>query len=596
MTTAPITPTAPVTPSPTAPLAPGVNPMFAKFDQALGVTTPTTTAAPVTSRADEIRALGDAQTDPTTPKESSTPGILDRIGTDFNTRVNNAADAQIKAIDGGQRNTSAVLQTLGEGAGFVGDIGVEGAKSALGTIDKLFSHVTANPDYKLPPAGGANLKNPADTEFWQALLGKIKEFQQNHPEASANLGAIFNLATLAPGEGVAAKGIEDAGKLATKAGDVASAAGEKIAAVPGIAKDAAANAIQKTQLAVTKGNQLPTLESAAQKAIPVPGETKLKDPLATYDEHVATEQRALKDAKADTSLGVVGARIGDAFEQVAKQRSEAGATMSSELEKIGDKPTNISGAISNLHSELNKNGVALDAESGELMRGKTSKLTESDSALLNTYTNELHSLGTDPSIAELDAFLSRAPEELKVYKAKNNITSTTNGERIIKNNLTQLRKQFEPSTGKGYLKDYAGARKQYADLSSFLEEGQPFLGKKTSAGDYAKDASLAKSSVQSVLNNGKKDWLIKLEHLTGYPAIDDATLALQAMKDAGDYRGASLLESLTSGASKGELPKVPTTLTGVANHFLGKGLKIGAQKFTGTPIEQTRRYLQSLRK
>lgn len=567
--------------------------VFSKFDALAGTKTPTGDA-PVKSRADEVRSFGSGTSVIPTNSDSSSPGLFSRIGADFNDRVGKAADAQISADNGEQSKGSAVLQTLGHGAGFVGDVGAEGAKSALGLLNGLLSHAASNSDYQLPAAGGANLRPALEDPHIQAVVGKLKEFSAKHPEASGDLGAILNIAGIVPGGKAAELGLEGIGKGA----ELASKAGGKVADAAAATKDMAGSAVERAQLAATKGNQLPTLESAATgKTVPIPGDSMIRDPLARYDEHVATSQNAIKDAKADTALGKVGSHIGDAFEQEVKRRKEVGETMASELEKIGEKPTDLSDAITHFHSELNKNGVSLDAESGDLGRGKTSKLTESDTSLLNTYARDLHSLGPNPSIAELDAFLSRAPEELKVYKAKNNIIGTTNGERIVKNNLTQLRSQLDPAkTGKSYLKDYAAARKDYADTSKFLDEGVTHLGKKTQSGDYAKDASIAKSSVQSMLNNGKKDWLIALEKRTGYPAIDDATLALQSMKDTGDYRGASLLEAITKGAHNGELPSIPTTGTHIVNAALGKLLKTGARKFTGTPIEQTRRYLESLKK
>lgn len=532
--------------------------------------------------------------------EAPKAGFFDRVSGEINKRGANIVDVADESRTGEISKPSAILQVAGQGAGAVADVTMEGLKSVdeklhLGVGKTLTSLIQRSLEHD------SITGDEIHTEKAKEVQQKVKEFIDGHPEAAKNMEAIFNIAGLIPAVGGAEEGVNFAAKgvkeIIEKGKEIPGKIIDAASELPGKAKAVVGDTVEKAQLAATKGNQIPTLESAAQKGIPVPGDTQIKDPLARYDEHVTMAQNALKDAKADTPLGQVGSSIGNAFDKVVQQRRDAGGKMAAELEKIGEKPTDISEGITNFNGELSKNGVALDAETGEMMRSKTSKLTESDKSLLGSYASDLHSLGPNPTIAELDAFLSRAPEELKVYKAKNNITGVTNGERIIKNNLTQLRSQFDPvKTKKGYLKDYAGARKQYADLSKFLDEGIPFLGKKMSSGDYAKDASIAKSSVQSVLNGGKKDWLLQLEALTGYPAIDDATLAVQAMKDAGDYRGASLLESLTKGATQGDLPHVPTTGTGIINAAIGKMLTGGAQKFTGTPVEQTRRYLQSLRK
>jgi hypothetical protein len=180
--------------------------------------------------------------------------------------------------------------------------------------------------------------------------------------------------------------------------------------------------------------------------------------------------------------------------------------------------------------------------------------------------------------------MSRIPKAIDVYKAGKSIVGTTNAERIIKGSLADLRKSLLDS-GNPVLDKYALARSQYSQLSDFVNEGASYLGKKTASGDFSKDASIAKSSVQSILNGGKKDWLIKLEQLTGYKALDEAVLALQAMKDAGNFRGASLLDLLSPS-------ELPTTKAGVVAKGIDFLMEKGAGALTGSPAEQTRRIIQ----
>lgn len=93
-----------------------------------------------------------------------------------------------------------------------------------------------------------------------------------------------------------------------------------------------------------------------------------------------------------------------------------------------------------------------------------------------------------------------------------------------------------------------------------------------------------------MLNNGKKDWLIELENKTGYPAMDEATLALQAMKDAGDFKGNSLLDLLTEGASG----TVPLSAHGVAGKIMGMMGKGIGKAVAGSKADQTRAFLKTL--
>ncbi len=375
--------------------------------------------------------------------------------------------------------------------------------------------------------------------------------------------------------------------------------------------------LSKVRTVIAEKNVDPKIKASFQRLDDMSrqgiGETKIADPVKTYDEFIGMEKNFKGDIKSDVALGAVGQRIGNSFDQVVQQRRAVGKVMGAELEKIGSEQASIASPRQSFESELQGSGLSFDSErasqiaefdaanrslldiaegqKGSLLSPtKTSKFTNQDINLLDAYTKELYSLGDNPTIAELDAFLSRIPNEIDVYKGKNSITKTTNAERIIKNNLSQLREQFSPTvTNNPKLSPYYEARKTYAELSNFLEEGESFLGKKTASGDYAKDASIAKSSVQSLLNNGKKDWLIQLEELTGYPALDESVLALQAMKDSGNFRGLSLLETL----SKGDLPAI--NQNGIRQKVIDFGLRKGSQMLIGTPEEQTRLFLQSLK-
>lgn len=102
----------------------------------------------------------------------------------FNSRVNKAADAQIKAKEGKQKGVSAAIQTLGQGAGFVGDIGFEALKAV--TPDKIERKV------------GNAFGKIAATEPVQKVVGKVNEFAERNPEAAANIGAFGNIASLVP--------------------------------------------------------------------------------------------------------------------------------------------------------------------------------------------------------------------------------------------------------------------------------------------------------------------------------------------------------------------------------------------------------------
>lgn len=313
-------------------------------------------------------------------------------------------------------------------------------------------------------------------------------------------------------------------------------------------------------------------------------------PIDEYNNFADQEAKHLADIKEDPAIATVGNKIGDAFKQVVQERQAAGQTMAEELKKSATRPVNGWPAAESFQKSLADSGANLSKTAGkgaEVIPTKTSKFSTSDIKILNSYANALDKLGKNPTLAQTDAFISRIPQEIEGLKASNNITFKTNAERIINGSLNDLRTQL----GKAGTKEYNQARSTYSSLSKFIDEGKSHLGKITQSGDFAKDASLAKSAVQSVLNNGKKDWLIKLEKLTGYPALDQATLALQAMKDAGDFKGNSLLQLLTENTSK-----IPTTPHGVAGKVLGYLGRTVSGPVLGSPADRTRQFLQSLEK
>lgn len=428
----------------------------------------------------------------------------------------------------------------------------------------------------------------AGTKVGKAVVGAVDSFGKAHPTLAKGFGNAMNIIGAIPAAGalekVGAEGAELAGKAAGAVGgavDAAKVSATKGTRIPTLAT--AASRVQETERETTG------LEKAMRQGV---GDTTINSPSALHAQYYAQEQKALSDTKQDTALGLVGSDIGDAFGKVVAQRKAAGKIMGDELEKSSGKAVLIGPAFGNFQKELVDNGATYDSITGELIGGSTSKFSTTDKNILSKYAADLQTLGKSPTMKELDAFISRTPNEIKELKASKGIVSKTNAERLISSNLNDLR----DSLGSVGSKAYNAARSSYSTLSKFIQEGEPYLGKVTQSGDYSKDASLAKSSVQSVLNNGKKDWLLELEKLTGQPLLDKATLALQAMKDAGDYRGASLLESLTEGAAKGKVPEIPTSLTGMVNQGLGKAVGKAAKKFVGTPYEQTQRFLKSLEK
>lgn len=312
--------------------------------------------------------------------------------------------------------------------------------------------------------------------------------------------------------------------------------------------------------------------------------TRLESPLTSYSKYLPQAEKAMADIKVDEPISLVGSQIGDKFKEVVSLRRDVGNTMGQELKTVGKLKTNIEPIFENFEKALFENGLTYNGLSKKIIANDLSKVAPDDIALIEDFVQELNRIGAKPSVAQIDALISRVTDKINYAKSAKGMTSTTNGERLVKGALNSLRSKFDevPELGK-----YAEARKNYAELSNFIDEGASFLGNVTQSGDFAKDASLAKSAVQSILNNGKKDWLLKLEALTDYPALDESILALQAMKDAGNYKGLSLLETLSDGA-------IPTSKAGFTQKILDYVMEKGTRVVAGTPGERTKAYLKSL--
>lgn len=119
-----------------------------------------------------------------TPATPEAPGFVDGVRSDFANRVNKGADSALAGMDGAQSTRSSVLQMLGQGAGFIGDL-----------VNRSVGAVT--PDFIKDP-----LKRGAEaigsSEPVQDVASQYAQWKAQNPEAAANLEAIGNLSQVLP--------------------------------------------------------------------------------------------------------------------------------------------------------------------------------------------------------------------------------------------------------------------------------------------------------------------------------------------------------------------------------------------------------------
>lgn len=510
-------------------------------------------------------------------------GFLGSVKGAFDRRKENV-DA---AYASDQSMPSKIFQNLGQGAGLLGDVLFEGANALTGGKLKEGAEIVG--------------EKVSKNETARKLLDGYQGWSQQHPEAAGNLESVLNISSVLPVAPVVGVGARVGKKVGDKVLDVAVDATKTGIETTQATLETFTAPVKKfadklSRESLSAQNVDPRAQTSAQrimeqKPLVGPGAAKRPDVTQTYKDFYTQEEKFKTDIKEDTAAGLVGSRIGDEFRKVVQLRREAGKRMQEELKTVGNTPTKIGNAATDFQDSLASEGLQV-SDDGVKSAAAQSRYTAQDIQLFDKYMGELRTLSENPTIGDLDAFVSRMDSELDLYKAQNHIMGTTPGERLVKVHLHKLRQQFEPEINGTGLEAYRDARAAYAELSDFMKEGLQYLGKETQSGDFAKDASLAKSAVQSLLNNGKKDWLVKLEALTGYPAMDESVLALQAMKDAGNPMGHSLLEIFTRGAEKGSLPISKNAWYERLLEWAGGKAK---DKYLGTPNEQTLRFLETLK-
>ena len=451
----------------------------------------------------------------------------------------------------------------------------EGARN---TLDKIGGGIGKGVDY----LAGKISDNPAFQEFAMSDAGKDSE---KVLRVLSDLGVIS-------GEIL---GADQATKALSKGAELVEQGAKKTASeiksLP--PNEGVGGTLSKTkdgiQLSIAKKNVNPQLESSTKRLF-LDGTKNVDDPIKVYDTYLSQSKKALTDIKSDPAISVVGEKMGNAFQKVVKQRQAVGKVIGDELKTNGKIKIDVSVPKTELLTELKDSGLSYNPKTNSLTSFQGSKFAPDEVSMLDTFVKDVNALGNNPTVSQVDNFIAKTRSNLAFTKGKSGVIGTTNAERIINGGIAKLRATLDPSVnGNTALSKYWQANKAYSELSDFIEEGSTFLGKKTLSGDFAKDASVAKSSVQSILNQGKKDFMIKLEALTGYKAIDDAVLALQAMKDAGDFRGLSLLQAMSE-------TSIPTSKAGFVQKIIDLAMKKGGEIIAGTPEEQTRAFLQDLLK
>lgn len=529
--------------------------------------------------------------------------VLGDIGSDFNKR----ADEISPILNSKDNPASKALQIAGKGADVVNDVAGDVIKSVvkpeiLQGIGDAIGHAADS------PVVTAIAKSPA-------VQGIMSWFGGLSPETQNNLKATGSIASLllnATGGGVAKDAVAPALDIATQAAKVgaekviapvidAAKAGVKntASAVIKPVKEAvvAAAPVEKLKAKLGGKNAARGLEASATRLAdhaPLIGAGAAREakPLDIYNTAAEDAATHLSDpTRVDKPTENFGKNeVANAFDQVVKAKRDAGDAMSAELDKpeVGNIKTNVEDARNGIAKELSQQKLEYDSKKGIVSATGQTPIGKTGQSQLESYLKELSGLGNKPTVTDVNNFVRRITEENDLYKQKNQITGTTNVERIIKNNLSALRDTISAkATGNNALKAYSDSKSEVARLSKIVDAGIPLLGKKSLEGGYIRDASTAKRAIQSLSDGGAKDFLRALEKETGNPLLDKAFVILQAEKDAGITSAHSLLDMF----GKDSALKVPNSVRG---KIMDWALNHTVKGITGSPADQTRAFLKSL--
>lgn len=128
--------------------------------------------------------------EPVTVSEVSSinKGFAQSIKDAFSSRVGKAQEAQNKVVEGKQSALGGTLQTIGQGAGFVGDIAGETIMSAGKAVLPK----------KAEEAVASGVQSVFGSKPVQEVMAQYQQIKQQYPEAIANLESIINIGSLIP--------------------------------------------------------------------------------------------------------------------------------------------------------------------------------------------------------------------------------------------------------------------------------------------------------------------------------------------------------------------------------------------------------------
>jgi len=473
--------------------------------------------------------------------------ILKKRGTNISNEINRADPAKGNLGEVG-------LRSLGELGAGVADVVAPIVKPVLDNVvmpiaDKVNEGLDAGMSAINKATGG-----PQDPNQQEVMKFASEQYNSLPEDTRKNLEAGVNSLNLIPATQVLGKG----SKLTSKTIGTSLDSAKKILANSDKVSEPVlklADSFLKptaedttlTALAPFKANISPT----TKVSVPV-GKTRVMkeigkltdeekqavkgDILTKYQTYYDQGLKATTNAKEITPADMVAKSVDTAVKQTNKIRKDVGAKMG-EVENAAQdvavdltNTKSIQGLVDSVTANKTKAGYA-----------GSKKLTEETKQFLKDL-DTIQKRGA--SVKEVLDFTRQWQNKLENLKDKfggftKDKFDLGNIQAVVKDVKDQARNTLSKVD-----ENYKGLVKQYRETSQLRDTANRLLGEEGLYGDTLKGASVVKRAVKSISDAGSRQFLKKLEDLTGYDGLSDAQIAIKAMQDAGDFRGLSLLEIL----------------------------------------------------
>jgi len=477
------------------------------------------------------------QTDNSGGFMSTVKDIPSDISEAFKGSVNSVSDAFVKTgeirnrVESGETTpVSGTLQTIGAGL----RAGAETVgQSVIGAAKTLFS---PKREQAIKQTVSTGIEKIAETKPVQAGIDK---FQSLDPETQRNieggLGVVEGIGTLTGFAPVVNKFRKVIGNRATsllnksddflkktKADNVAKTSD------PTTLLQSLDSALKDTRLAISDID--PQLETVLKN-------TDFNEVNTFFQQ----AKNAVKDPSKPTPFAIVGNKGVEAFDSIKGATINAVKGKKAILEKVQTKKipkTSILESIQpSIQSINDKFGIKL-SNTGRITKtaGRLSQLDKVDSKLITEYFQKFNSIGSNPTIKQIDDFVDWSQGQL--YKQSKTLSKLDTASDPVVSQLRQTTGQINGLLKENVKNGYGEVNARISSLLELQDELSRGLG-----AEGLKGSSFVKRLFSPSGENTRRIFeRIKTE--TGVDLFKESTLAKFAMESVGDARQKSLLQKL----------------------------------------------------